>query len=148
MSSFEIIESSSAESGVPATMTSIFYYFNLRSEIFGTNLYDIAMDLTTDPLLTQSIKIVCQYDRVGVSLLQRKLSLGYVRAARLFDQLEDLGVIGPAADLKPRNVNYQNYEEYLIHKSSSKDLTPRKIIYILLYRAGKLLQDLGERVYA
>ena len=48
-----------------------------------------------DALVNQAIELVRQYDRTSVSFLQRKLGIGYPRAARLLDQLEALGVVGP-----------------------------------------------------
>ncbi len=64
-----------------------------------------------DALVEEAIRIVCQYDSASASLLQRKLSLGYARAARILDQLEELGVIGPAQGSKPRDVLLRNAEE-------------------------------------
>ncbi|HSW98038.1 MAG TPA: DNA translocase FtsK [Candidatus Saccharimonadales bacterium] len=66
-----------------------------------------------DTLIDQSIHIVCQYDRASASLLQRKLSIGYSRAAKILDQLEELGVIGQAEGSKPREVLVRNADEFL-----------------------------------
>ncbi len=49
-----------------------------------------------DGLVEQAIEIVRQTRRASASLLQRRLRIGYPRAARLVDELEELGVIGPA----------------------------------------------------
>lgn len=66
-----------------------------------------------DPLLEGAIRTVCQYDRVSVSTLQRRLSIGYARAARILDQLEDTGVVGHAEGSKPRDVLTKNAEEII-----------------------------------
>lgn len=66
-----------------------------------------------DPLFTKAVEEVCQYDRASASLLQRRLSIGYARAARVIDQLEAAGVVGPAEGSKPREVLVQNAEEFL-----------------------------------
>ncbi len=66
-----------------------------------------------DPLFDEAVRIVCQYDRASASLLQRKLSVGYARAARIIDQLESLGIIGPGEGSKPRDVLRRNAEEIL-----------------------------------
>jgi S-DNA-T family DNA segregation ATPase FtsK/SpoIIIE len=66
-----------------------------------------------DALVEEAIRIVCQYDRASASLLQRKLSLGYARAARILDQLEELGVVGHAEGSKPRDVLLRNAEEVI-----------------------------------
>lgn len=60
----------------------------------------------TDPdvLLAEAKKLVVDYDKASASLLQRRLMIGYARAARLIDQLEELGVIGPAVGAQPREV--------------------------------------------
>jgi len=66
-----------------------------------------------DALVEEAIRIVCQYDRASASLLQRKLSLGYARAARILDSLEELGVVGHAEGSKPRDVLLRNAEEVI-----------------------------------
>ena len=49
----------------------------------------------SDRLVDEAIKIVQQTQRASASLLQRRLRIGYPRAARLIDELEELGVVGP-----------------------------------------------------
>jgi len=51
-----------------------------------------------DELLEEAIEIVKRYDRASASFLQRKLRVGYPRAARIMDQLEERGVVGPLKD--------------------------------------------------
>ncbi len=57
-----------------------------------------------DSLFNQAIEIILQHDKASASLLQRRLSIGYARAARLLDQLEEAGYVGPAEGSKPREV--------------------------------------------
>jgi S-DNA-T family DNA segregation ATPase FtsK/SpoIIIE len=72
-----------------------------------------------DDLFKEAVKVVCQYDRASASLLQRRLSIGYARAARIVDQLEAAGVISPTeGGSKAREVLVQNADEFL---SSSGD---------------------------
>ena len=66
-----------------------------------------------DDLFTEAIRIVCQYDRASASLLQRRLSIGYSRAARILDQLEEAQVVGHAEGSKPRDVLVRNAEELI-----------------------------------
>lgn len=66
-----------------------------------------------DPLFEEAIRIVCQYDRASASLLQRRLSIGYSRAARVLDQLEESGVVGHAEGSKPRDVLVRDPEEFI-----------------------------------
>lgn len=57
-----------------------------------------------DDLYHQAKEIVIQSGKASASLLQRRLRVGYARAARLLDMLEDQGVIGPGDGAKPREV--------------------------------------------
>lgn len=50
-----------------------------------------------DELVQQAIEIIKQSGKVSASLLQRRLRIGYPRAASLIDELEDMGIVGPAA---------------------------------------------------
>jgi S-DNA-T family DNA segregation ATPase FtsK/SpoIIIE len=50
----------------------------------------------TDPLFDEAVEIVRRMRRASISLLQRRLRIGYTRSARLVDQLEARGIIGPA----------------------------------------------------
>ncbi len=61
-----------------------------------------------DDLFKSAVEVVCQYDRASASLLQRRLSIGYARAARILDQLEAAGVVSAADGSKPRDVLVQN----------------------------------------
>lgn len=70
------------------------------------------IDEELDDLFKEAVGVVCQYDRASASLLQRRLSIGYARAARIIDQLEATGVVGPADGSKPREVLIQNPEEF------------------------------------
>ncbi len=57
-----------------------------------------------DELTKQAIKTAVDYDGVSASMLQRRLRVGYARASRLVDELESLGVVGPADGSKPRQL--------------------------------------------
>lgn len=66
-----------------------------------------------DGFFQEAVRIVCQFDKASSSLLQRRLSIGYARAARILDQLEEAGVVGPGEGSKPREVLIKNAEEFL-----------------------------------
>jgi len=72
---------------------------DLESEAFPQ--YDLD---ESDDILDQARKIVSVEGKASASLLQRRLSIGYARAARLLDQLEQEGHVGPADGSKPRMV--------------------------------------------
>ncbi len=57
-----------------------------------------------DELLPQAVDVIFETKQASVSMLQRRLKLGYSRAARLVDQLEELGVVGPFEGSKPRQI--------------------------------------------
>ena len=57
-------------------------------------LFDKAPDPDEDPLLKKAIEIVRKEERASISMLQRKLRVGYTRAARMVDRLEELEIIG------------------------------------------------------
>ena len=57
-----------------------------------------------DELFVDAARIIVRAQQGSVSLLQRKLSVGYSRAARIVDQLEDAGIVGPFEGSKARQV--------------------------------------------
>ena len=61
-------------------------------------------DPDDDPLLDKAIEIVVQTQTASVSLLQRRLRVGYTRAGRLIDMLERRGIISGYEGSKPRRV--------------------------------------------
>lgn len=65
-----------------------------------------------DELFEEAVRTVCQYDRASASLLQRRLRIGYARAARLLDELESEGIVGVGEGSKPRDVLVKNPDEY------------------------------------
>ncbi len=72
-----------------------------------------------DELFEEAVRTICQYDRASASLLQRRLKIGYARAARLLDELESEGIVGVGDGSKPRDVLVKNPDEYFQTKSQS-----------------------------
>lgn len=66
-----------------------------------------------DDLFAESVKLVAQYDKASSSLIQRRLSVGYARAARILDQLYEAGLVSPPEGSKPREVYSAKVAEYL-----------------------------------
>lgn len=57
-----------------------------------------------DPIFDEAKRVVIESGKASASLLQRRLKLGYARAARVLDELEEAGIVGPADGAKPREV--------------------------------------------
>lgn len=64
-----------------------------------------------DPMYEEAVRVVARDNRASTSHLQRRLSLGYNRAARMVDQMERDGLVGPSRGAKPREVNKQVLHE-------------------------------------
>ena len=62
------------------------------------------LDAEEDPLFEQALSIVRQQGTASASMLQRRLRVGYNRAARLIEQMEVDGIIGPADGIRGRPV--------------------------------------------
>jgi S-DNA-T family DNA segregation ATPase FtsK/SpoIIIE len=58
----------------------------------------------SDELLPQAVELIFENGQASVSMLQRRLKLGYARAARLVDQMEQRGIVGPFEGAKPRQI--------------------------------------------
>ena len=58
-----------------------------------------------DRLFNEAVKVIAEHDRASSSLLQRRLRVGYARAARIIDELEEKGYVGPADRANARVVN-------------------------------------------
>jgi len=67
-------------------------------------LPDSKAGMTEDAMYEQAYNLVRETKKASASLLQRRLKLGYARAARLIDILEEKGVVGPANGAKPREI--------------------------------------------
>jgi len=57
-----------------------------------------------DELLPQAVEVILETGQASVSMLQRRLKLGYSRAARIVDQMEEMNIVGPFEGSKPRNL--------------------------------------------
>jgi len=63
-----------------------------------------------DDIYEEAVKVVLQTKQASVSMLQRRLGVGYTRAARLVDMMEDQGIVGPYAGSKPRDILIDEYK--------------------------------------
>ncbi len=84
---------------------------------FLPSLYDKKKESSTgvsadlDPMFEEAAKVIVRHQQGSVSLLQRRLKLGYSRAARIVDQLEEAGIVGPNDGSKARTVLVENEEQ-------------------------------------
>ncbi len=76
-----------------------------------------------DELLPAAIEVVLETGQASVSMLQRRLKLGYARAARLVDQMEEKGVVGPFEGSKPRQllITKEQWMEQKMRQDSGTD---------------------------
>lgn len=63
-----------------------------------------------DDIVNQAISIIVQTNNASTAFLQRKLKLGFPRAARIMDEIEDMGIIGPQEGSKARKINITKEE--------------------------------------
>lgn len=71
-----------------------------------------------DPKFYEALEVAVKNKRISTSLLQRAISVGYGRAAKILDQMEDRGFIGPASGNKPRDIliSEEAYRELMINR--------------------------------
>lgn len=75
---------------------------------------DFELSTERDPLFEEALKLVVMHQQGSISLIQRRLRVGYSRAARLIDELEREGIVGPFTGSKAREVLVDtNYLEHL-----------------------------------
>ena len=63
-----------------------------------------ADELDGDEMLPQAVDVILETGQASVSMLQRRLKLGYARAARIVDEMEEKGIVGPFQGSKPRSI--------------------------------------------
>ncbi|MCB0291267.1 MAG: DNA translocase FtsK, partial [Calditrichaeota bacterium] len=77
----------------------------------GTVGAEATKKVQQDDLFDKAREIVIRHQQGSVSLLQRKLKIGYARAGRLMDALEEAGVVGPGQGSKAREVLISTYSD-------------------------------------
>jgi len=73
-------------------------------EVFEEAKEEMAEDDDDDLLFNEAIKVVIRHKQASTSLLQRRLKIGYNRAARIIDAMQEKGIIGPQDGTKPRDM--------------------------------------------
>ncbi|MCK4918918.1 MAG: DNA translocase FtsK 4TM domain-containing protein [Candidatus Pacebacteria bacterium] len=75
-------------------------------------------DVVEDSLYDEAVELIRESNKASATFLQRKLRIGYSRAARLLDIMEDQGIVGPSRGAKPREIYVSSQDE---HEDDSYD---------------------------
>ena len=91
---------------VPSAFTALFVWLDKRVEkaSLPQEPFITANGEAHDPLIPDAIKVVMETGQASVSMLQRKLNLGYSQALRLIDEMETLGIVGSFDGSRPRQI--------------------------------------------
>lgn len=76
-----------------------------------------------DQLFEEAKRVVIESGKASASLLQRRIKVGYARAARLLDELEEAGIVGPADGAKPREVFTEHFREEMTEEFAPEEQT-------------------------
>lgn len=83
----------------------------LESDTKGSNAAsENGNDLMSDELFEDAVRLVMDTGQASSSMLQRKFRIGYTRAARLVDCMEELGIVGQSVGSKPRELIMSRHE--------------------------------------
>ena len=86
-----------------------------------------AGDSDADEMLPKAIEVVVENQMASTTLLQRKLKLGYARAARIIDDLEQRGIVGPYEGSKPRKVLITKQQWYEMNAMAQDTAVPSEV---------------------
>jgi S-DNA-T family DNA segregation ATPase FtsK/SpoIIIE len=89
----------------------------------GSVISDIGGDSGNDDMWQDAIRVVIEGRKASTSLLQRRLRIGYGRAARLIEEMEEQGIVGPADGARPRDVLVSSMDE-VFGTTDAADETP------------------------
>ena len=82
-----------------------------QEDMIPSDVEEVSIDEQTDDLYDEAVQLVTEMQTASVSLLQRRFRIGYSRAARIIDQMELRGVIGPYEGSKPRQVLMAKHDD-------------------------------------
>ena len=95
-----------------------------------------------DELLPAAIDVVMETGQASVSMLQRRLKLGYSRAARIVDEMETRGIVGPFEGSKPRQIIITR--EQWLEMQTTQGTAPTEILQTQLEFADEMDSDEDE----
>ena len=116
----------------------------------GKHAADNDTDETLDPMYNQAAECVIQAGQASTTMLQKKLKLGYARASRVMDQLEETGIVGPAEGAKPRQVlitSQEWYERQALAESTGKQPYNIQMDFTDLDKKPDIVPDADEPDY-
>ncbi len=90
----------------------------------GASMSDL--DTADEPVFKDAVGVVVEAHKASTSLLQRRLRIGYGKAARLIESMEEQGIIGPPDGSRPREVLVSSVEE-VFNVSGSQALAPQEV---------------------
>ncbi len=79
-------------------------------------------ELDGDELLPAAVDVILETGQASVSMLQRRLKLGYARAARIVDEMEEKGIVGPFQGSKPRSILVTKEQWQAMHSGTSSQM--------------------------
>ncbi len=80
----------------------------------------VEVDTADEPIFRDAVRVVVEAHKASTSLLQRRLRIGYGKAARLIESMEEQGIIGPADGSRPREVLVSSVDEVFGEHESSQ----------------------------
>ncbi|ANU10568.1 DNA translocase FtsK [Planococcus antarcticus DSM 14505] len=83
-----------------------------QEDMIPSEIDDTKIDEETDEIYDDAVQLVTEMQTASVSMLQRRFRVGYSRAARIVDQMEQRGVVGPYEGSKPRTVLVPKQEDH------------------------------------
>ena len=88
----------------------------------ATNPAPTKDELAGDEMLPQAVDVILETGQASVSMLQRRLKLGYARAARIVDEMEERGIVGPFQGSKPRAILVTKEQWELLRSGQSSQM--------------------------
>ncbi|MFD0943378.1 DNA translocase FtsK [Savagea faecisuis] len=82
-----------------------------EESMIPTEIEEVDFDEEVDEKFDEAIEIVLEQGQASISMLQRRLRVGYSRAARIVDQMEERGIVGPSEGSKPRKLLIDSISE-------------------------------------
>ncbi|HEY9582026.1 MAG TPA: DNA translocase FtsK, partial [Savagea sp.] len=82
-----------------------------EESMIPTEIEEVEFDEEVDEKFDEAIEIVLEQGQASISMLQRRLRIGYSRAARIVDQMEERGIVGPSEGSKPRKLLIDSVSE-------------------------------------